>query len=116
MSIDRRKFIASAAVAPIGGVALAENTDPHPTWLNRWREVRDWINTSYPDEDDPVWDEFYGTEDKLFYTKAKTPEGVSAQLDFIIADDIELNSKYEGHVALVQNMRASLREMAGVTS
>lgn len=115
--LSRRNLLLATAAAPIaalpGQAVAAPVNDPHPAWLAEWRVLRHRFNTEMPEEGEPLDVAFWAIEEKLFYTRAKSATGVAAQLEFALEEGIDLEGAFEGHVAMAENMLASLRDMKG---
>lgn len=95
--IHRRSLLAAAASAPLAGLAgsfaQATPVDPHPVWMEQWRQARaDWEEAAKTDDDGcgPACTEAHKREllmrDRIIKTEALTQEGINAQIRFLAED------------------------------
>lgn len=120
--MERRTFIAGAAVIPLAGAGQVAASDPHLEWLKQWYRARaDWIvaagNDQSGNSDTPECHEAFDREDtvrdQIIATKAETPEGVRAQATFLIADQHD-NLKAEYGLGFIQSVIEGLDGVKGL--
>lgn len=110
--MDRRMFFEACIATPFVAVVPAQAaTDPLPGLFKEWKHLRDRFNAEYPEEGDALYERFYETEDRIFLTQATSPEGVIAQIEFAIEEEIDLTLSFDGHRALFDNIKAALKAM-----
>lgn len=129
-TIDRRRLIATAALAPVAGVPLAglasgQNTDMHVQWHQDWKqamhdfevasEMPGGGNGSSPAEDD-AYHRSWEASEKICMTPADTLEGVEAQLAHFVESFGEyclnnVGGNLDGQ--LIQNALDSIRRING---
>ena len=88
MTINRRKFIAASATAPIAGMATSQSTDPHPQWHRDWKQAMQDFENEVGDTGagkgfapvDDAYQRSWNAAEKICMTQADTLEGVEAQL------------------------------------
>ncbi|GAA6196701.1 hypothetical protein NBRC116598_21450 [Pseudophaeobacter arcticus] len=124
--IHRRSLIAAAASAPIAGLAgsfaQATPVDPHPVWLEQWRQAREAWHTIDPDAEGGRQSEIEleceldRLEALICTTPAQTGKGVLAQFRFALADNRDFLTK-EGvwqdmHIKLFASIETALEAAA----
>ncbi|MBL4768031.1 MAG: hypothetical protein JKY94_10005 [Rhodobacteraceae bacterium] len=75
-------------------LAQAAPADPHLAWLQQWYQARvEWIvaagndNADTPESEEVTVHE-HALANKIINTKAQTQEGINAQVEFLIADQL----------------------------
>lgn len=90
--MNRRSFIAAVPAVAFAPAVSAMPTDPHPAWLNEWRDARlSWSAALTEDGDETphseaIWARRSELDALIYSTAPQTPAGVIAQLTWIIED------------------------------
>ena len=115
--MDRRTFIASAAVVPIAGSAMPLPVDPIVGWVKSWRKAyNEYLEAEEADGggnfDCPACVEaqarYREYEHLICATQATTLEGLAAQFSYFQEDlgyfvTENLSEPYSGIIAKIQN-------------
>lgn len=117
-NFNRRDALKGAlASATLGGAlvgsALIAQSDPVVDLYAKWRSVVDHIeNADDLDDEDPVWDEHSDLGVQISQARAKTAEGVKAQLRYAWESGLFDSSSAPEEAALLENAVASLDALA----
>lgn len=116
----RRTILTSTTVAAILPTAAAHATaaDPHPAWLEEWRELTAFRSANREDgmEDDAALNRAINeTADRIEDTPATTPAGLAAKFEFFREFNLDFDDCYvdpDGANALISEAVAFLGAMS----
>ncbi|WP_171180662.1 hypothetical protein [Ruegeria sp. HKCCD8929] len=98
-NMNRRTTLTALCAAPAASLPAlaATTTDPHRAWLEQWRHAK--VMWESQPEDTPEayqWEvRFDELEMKLMTNRAETPDGIAAQIEFAIENNV-VGQEYAG--------------------
>lgn len=88
---------------------MLNTPDPLPDMFARWKATKAELDALNDPDASPLWEDWLELEQRICSTRATSPAGVLAQLEYAAANDVQLGSSIEpwGHL-LFENMRGAL--------
>lgn len=118
-AFTRRSILAAApalACAPVAGMGMTPTPqDPLPEWFAEWQRIRaEWETAGHDETGEEtaygkdLWAQADALEVKMSTTKAITPEGAQAQLEWMLADSADADFQ-RGHREALELALAALK-------